>query len=99
MAPPRLQIFWRITVPLMWPTITVIITLTMIGVLKIFDIVFTMTAGGPAGASDVLGYAHVHRVIQERESRLRQRYRGGAAGRSIPVMAINIRRFQSEGSR
>ena len=50
----ELQIFWRITVPLMWPTITVIITLTMIGVLKIFDIVCTMTGGGPAGASEVL---------------------------------------------
>src|SRR5207244_983569 len=31
----ELQIFRRITIPLMWPTITVIITLTMIGVLKI----------------------------------------------------------------
>jgi ABC-type sugar transport system permease subunit len=41
------QIFSRITVPLIWPTVTVIATLTMIGVLKIFDIIYTMTGADP----------------------------------------------------
>jgi alpha-glucoside transport system permease protein len=74
----ELQIFRRVTVPLPWPTITVIATLTMIGVLKIFDLVYAMTSGGPAGEGTVLA---LRMYISERHFRLRQRHRGGAAHR------------------
>lgn len=94
-----LQIFFRITVPLMWPTITVIITLTMIGVLKIFDIVFTMTAGGPAGASEVLAT----RMYIESFKNANPGYGSAIAVvllvAVLPIMAINIKRFKSEGAR
>ncbi len=95
----ELQIFRRITVPLMWPTITVIITLTMIGVLKIFDIVWTMTSGGPAGASEVLGtHMYVEAFTQANPG-----YGSAIAVvlliAVIPIMAINIRRFRTEGPR
>jgi alpha-glucoside transport system permease protein len=95
----ELQIFRRITVPLLWPTITVIATLTMIGVLKIFDIVFTMTGGGPAGASEVIGT----RMYTEA---FKNNYPGYGSAIAvvlllavIPIMALNIRRFRSEGAR
>ncbi|MFF8277965.1 carbohydrate ABC transporter permease [Streptomyces lateritius] len=43
-ASPR-QIFWRITVPLIRPTLLVVVLAEVIGTFKSFDIVRTMTAG------------------------------------------------------
>jgi alpha-glucoside transport system permease protein len=37
--------FWRITVPIIMPTILVVITTMVINVLKLFDIVYVMTGG------------------------------------------------------
>ena len=38
-------IFWRIMVPIIMPTITVVVTTMVINVLKLFDIVYVMTGG------------------------------------------------------
>jgi alpha-glucoside transport system permease protein len=95
----ELQIFRKITVPLMWPTITVIATLTMIGVLKLFDLVYAMTGGGPAGASTVLAL----RMYVESFANANPGYGSAIAVvlliAVIPVMAFNIRRFRAEGPR
>lgn len=95
----ELTIFRSITVPLLWPTITVIATLTMIGVLKIFDIVWTMTGEGPAGASAVLGTRMYFQSFQNGD------YGYGSAiavlllVAVIPVMVLNIRQFRVQGQR
>jgi alpha-glucoside transport system permease protein len=93
------QIFRQLTVPLMWPTITVIATLTMIGVIKIFDIVIVLTGGGPAGSTDVLATLMYNQAFQSNNP-------GYAAAIAvvlliavIPVMALNIRRFKTESAR
>lgn len=39
------HVFWRITVPMLSSTITVILTTNVIGALKVFDIVYVMTQG------------------------------------------------------
>ncbi len=49
------QIFRRITVPIILPIGAVITLLAIINSLKVFDIVQTMTAGGPYFATDVMG--------------------------------------------
>jgi alpha-glucoside transport system permease protein len=94
-----LRIFWRITVPMMWPTITVIITLTMIGVLKIFDVIWTMTSGGPAGATEVLAT----RMYTETFKNFNPGYGSAIAVvllvAVLPIMALNIQRFRTEGPR
>ena len=46
--------FWHITRPLLAPATTIVITLTMVGSLKLFDQVFVMTAGGPGFATETL---------------------------------------------
>lgn len=46
--------FWFITAPLLWPVTTVVIALTLLWELKIFDIVYVATRGGPGGSSMVL---------------------------------------------
>ena len=52
----RWKTFWRITVPMLRSTSIVVVTMTVLWELKIFDIVYVVTRGGPGGASDVLAY-------------------------------------------
>lgn len=39
------SVFWKITVPIILPTITVVVTTMVINVLKLFDLVYVMTGG------------------------------------------------------
>ncbi len=48
------QQFWRITVPLVRPATVTVITLSLIGGLRSFDIIWATTRGGPGFSSDVL---------------------------------------------
>ncbi|GGL72028.1 carbohydrate ABC transporter permease [Wenxinia marina] len=50
----RWQQFWRVTVPLVRPATTTVIILSLIGGLRLFDLIWAMTRGGPGFASDVL---------------------------------------------
>lgn len=50
------QSFWHITVPLIQPTLFVALTLRTIWALKSFDLIYTLTAGGPSGGTSVIGY-------------------------------------------
>lgn len=50
------QRVWYITIPLIAPTIVLVILLTIIGSLKAFDHILLMTGGGPANATNVLVY-------------------------------------------
>lgn len=48
----RLQIFFYVTLPMIWPLLVVAILLRMVEAIKIFDIIFVMTAGGPGIATE-----------------------------------------------
>lgn len=48
------QRFRHITLPLIAPSVTVNVVLTMIGSLKVFDLILVMTNGGPGDASESL---------------------------------------------
>jgi ABC-type sugar transport system permease subunit len=50
------QSFWNVTIPLIKPTLFVAITLRTIWALKSFDLIYTLTAGGPSGGTTVIGY-------------------------------------------
>jgi raffinose/stachyose/melibiose transport system permease protein len=50
----RVQQFWRVTVPLVQPATVTVITLSLIGGLRSFDLIWAMTKGGPGFSSDVL---------------------------------------------
>jgi len=49
-----LRTFFRITLPLLKPVTVVVVAMTILWELKIFDIVYMATFGGPGGASNVL---------------------------------------------
>ncbi len=50
----RWRTFWRLTFPMLKPATIVIVTMTLLWELKIFDIVWVIQQGGPAGASNVM---------------------------------------------
>lgn len=43
----RIQIFFRITCPMLKPVASMVITLTLVNTVQLFDQIYTMTAGGP----------------------------------------------------
>lgn len=88
------QVFWNIMLPLILPTITVILTTMTIFTLKLFDLVYVMTGGN--FDTDVIA----NRMYSEM-------YINFETGRSasiafvlliliIPVLIYNIRRFQEQ---
>jgi ABC-type sugar transport system permease subunit len=48
------QRFWNVTVPQMASVINVVVALLLIGGFSVFDVIFVMTGGGPANATEVL---------------------------------------------
>jgi ABC-type sugar transport system permease subunit len=50
---------WHILLPQIMPVFLMVLTLTLVGGFSVFDIIFIMTGGGPADATEVLGtYAY-----------------------------------------
>ncbi|MEW5825613.1 MAG: sugar ABC transporter permease, partial [Candidatus Bipolaricaulota bacterium] len=90
------QLFWRIILPLLTPTLAVVTTTMIVFVLKIFDIVYVMTNGN--FSTEVLA----NRMIKEQFSFTNY---GRAAALAVvlfllvaPVMVVNIRRFKRRES-
>lgn len=52
-APPH-KVLWRITLPLLLPTLVTAMVLRSVDLLRFFDLIYIMTQGGPAGASSTL---------------------------------------------
>jgi len=50
----RGQYFWRVSLPLLRPTIVSGMILSIIGSLKYFDLVYVMTGGGPGTATEIM---------------------------------------------
>lgn len=88
------QIFFRIMVPIIMPTITVVVTTMVINVLKLFDIVYVMTGGN--FSTDVIAtrmYTEMYKNFQTG--------RGTAIAvilvlMIIPFIYMNINRFMKQ---
>jgi alpha-1,4-digalacturonate transport system permease protein len=50
-ATPAMRVLWRITLPLLWPNLMVVIVLSLIKAVQTFDEVFVLTGGGPGSAT------------------------------------------------
>jgi len=48
------QIFRRVTLPLLGPTIRISVFLSVIGTIQLFDLVYVLTGGGPVHASETM---------------------------------------------
>jgi alpha-glucoside transport system permease protein len=51
------QVFRRVTVPLLWPVIVVVLVTMIINVLKVFDLVITLAPGSSQDAANVIALA------------------------------------------
>jgi alpha-glucoside transport system permease protein len=91
----ELQIFWRVIVPMVSLPISVLAVTLIVNVIKLFDIPYVMTQGGPGDASRVIAF-----------EMYKQDFAAGQYGKAaavavimlillIPVMVFNVRRFRS----
>jgi raffinose/stachyose/melibiose transport system permease protein len=63
----RFQQFRRVTWPLLWPQTFALVLLTTLGTLRIFDMVWVMTEGGPSHATETIAtdvYSTAFRFLQ-----------------------------------
>lgn len=75
------QRFWRITLPLLGPTLTFVIVMTMMSAWQVFVIFFIMTRGGPGNATRTL-------VLHIYETAFRFQEMGLAAAMSMALFLI-----------
>ncbi|MGH3388463.1 MAG: carbohydrate ABC transporter permease, partial [Actinomadura sp.] len=54
------QVFRRITLPLLGPTIRISVFLSVIGAIQLFDLVWVLTGGGPVHASETMAVSMYH---------------------------------------
>jgi alpha-glucoside transport system permease protein len=92
------QVFKRVTMPLLAPVLTVVFVTVVINVLKVFDIVYILSAPAPENGRT----AQV--LATQLYSDFGQQQFGGASAVGIvlvvlvlPAMAFNVHRFRKEG--
>lgn len=59
----RVQVFFKITLPLMQPYIVLVVILRLIQNLKVFDEIFVISGGGPMRASETLNLMIYHQAF------------------------------------
>lgn len=90
------QIFWRIIVPMVSLPISVVAVTLVVNVIKLFDLIFVMTNGGPGTSSRVIAYSMYFEAFPQ------GRFGYGATIAMvmllllIPIMIFNVRRFRAE---
>ncbi|GAB3647772.1 sugar ABC transporter permease [Glycomyces tarimensis] len=77
------QMFRRITLPLMGPTVRITIFLSIIGVVQLFDLVFVLTGGGPFHASETMAITMYEQGFQRNQI-------GYASALSIAMFLISF---------
>lgn len=90
------QIFWRIIVPMVSLPIAVVSVTLVVNVIKLFDLIYIMTQGGPGASSRTIAFSMYQEAFPQGQ------FGYGAAIAVvmllllIPVMIFNIRRFRAE---
>jgi alpha-glucoside transport system permease protein len=90
------QVFWRIMIPSILPTVVVVTTYMVINALKVFDIVYAMGGNAEANGTEVIAERMIKWFfISQNDGR------GAAIAvvlflAVIPVMVWNIRRFREQ---
>jgi alpha-glucoside transport system permease protein len=93
----ELQVFRRVTVPLLAPVLSVVFVTMIINVLKVFDIVFALAPESTQANANVIALAMYRTAFQGG-----QNFGVGSAIAVflfllvIPVLALNIRRFKRD---
>jgi multiple sugar transport system permease protein len=81
----KAQAFWLITVPLLKPTLTIVLIYQMVLKLRVFDLVYLMTAGGPVDYTTPLGLLIYRYYFRYREAGI-----GSASALIVLVLSVLI---------
>jgi alpha-glucoside transport system permease protein len=90
------QIFWRVIVPMVSLPISVVAVTLVVNVIKLFDLIYVMTRGGPGSSSRVIAFSMYQEAFPQGQ------FGYGAAIAVvmllllIPVLIFNVRRFRAE---
>jgi len=90
------QVFWRVILPLLKPTVAVVTTTMVVFVIKIFDIVYVMTNGN--FSTEVLANRMYKEQFAFRNYGLASAIAVILLLLIIPMMFVNIRRFKQQES-
>jgi alpha-glucoside transport system permease protein len=88
------QVFWRITLPQIAPTLGVVVTTLIVTVMKVFDIVYAMTNGN--FGTQVIANEMFQRAFGQSNFGLGSALAVVLFISVLPVMWINIRRMQQQ---
>ncbi|MEW6047040.1 MAG: sugar ABC transporter permease [Bacillota bacterium] len=79
----RWHVFWKVTLPLLRPVILLCSLLSTISAIKVFEEIFVMTGGGPAGSTYTALYYIYSKAFQDFQY-------GQAAAASLVVAAVSL---------
>lgn len=90
----RLTLFWRVMIPMISPTITVVTITMVINILKIFDVVYVNTGGN--FHTSVIAQAFYDQLFTFQNYGLGSAWAVVLTLVILPVMYINLRRIRAE---
>lgn len=94
----KLQIFFKIELPLIRPTVVLVVTQMIIWVLKVFDIIYTLTKGGPFHSSEVIANRMYMTAFNENNFQYAAAMAVVLLVAVTPVLVMNIRNLTYEES-
>lgn len=78
------QTFWRITLPLLRPSILIVLVIRLADAFRVFDAVYVMTGGGPGSSTEVLSTFLYRQMFTSTD------FGGGAATSVLFVIVIGV---------
>lgn len=83
----EIQVFFHVTIPMIWDVIVTVIVFWIIGALKMFELVYSLTLGGPNWATSTISIFTYVMAFGQRETIYRMGY-GTAAGVILLLLVI-----------
>jgi alpha-glucoside transport system permease protein len=90
----RFTMFWRVMIPMIAPTLTVVTITMVINLLKTFDVIYTNTGG--AFNTSVIGQAFYDQLFTNQNGGYGSAWAVVLTLVILPVLIINIRRIRAE---
>lgn len=90
------QIFWRVIVPMVSLPISVVAVTLIVNVIKLFDLIYVMTGGGPGASSRVIAFSMYQEAFPNGQFGYGATIAIVMLLLLIPVMIFNVRRFRAE---
>lgn len=90
------QIFFRIIVPMVSLPMSVLAVTLIVNVIKLFDLIFVMTQGGPGKASRVIAFTMWQQAFEAGQFGFGSAVAVVMLLLLVPIMAFNVRHFRAQ---